>query len=230
MHKTAMEHGRLFFETYMDGSENQTIVDIGSLDVNGSLRSVAPKGCQYIGVDFDEGKGVDVILTDPYQMPFEDESVDVVVSSSCYEHSEFFWLSFLDVLRILRPGGLFYLNVPSNGSFHRYPVDCWRFYPDSGVALQNWGRRNGFDPLLLESFVGLRGTGGWNDFVAVFVKDARHAHRHGSRIQGRTQAYMNGRVAGSDSIANPSVLQEDQNTICWKIRRFVLGRILGVSG
>ena len=30
---------------------------------------------------------------------------------------------------------LFYLNAPSNGEFHRYPVDCWRFYPDAGGAL-----------------------------------------------------------------------------------------------
>ena len=31
---------------------------------------------------------------------------------------------------MLRPAGLFYLNAPSNGDFHRYPVDCWRIMPD----------------------------------------------------------------------------------------------------
>jgi SAM-dependent methyltransferase len=70
-----------------------------------------------------------------YKLPFADGSVDVVLSSSCFEHSEFFWLLFLEILRVLRPEGLFYLNAPSNGPFHRYPVDCWRFYPDSGNAL-----------------------------------------------------------------------------------------------
>jgi SAM-dependent methyltransferase len=230
VHKTALEHGRLFFESYLGDAEDLTIVDIGSLDVNGSLRSVAPEKCKYVGVDFEHGKGVDVLLTDPYRLPFEENSVDIAVSSSCYEHSEFFWLSFLDALRILKPAGLFYLNVPSNGSFHRYPVDCWRFYPDSGVALQNWARRNGIDALLLESFVGHRGMGGWNDFVAVFVKDTKHADRYSGRIQSLTKEYSNGRLAGSDDISNASVLQQDQNTLCWTIRRLVLGRILGISG
>ena len=26
----------------------------------------------------------------------------------------------------------------SNGDYHSWPVDCWRFYPDSGIALINW--------------------------------------------------------------------------------------------
>jgi SAM-dependent methyltransferase len=128
----------------LKNTKGLTIVDIGSQDVNGSLRSVAPPNNKYIGVDFVEAKGVDVVITDPYSLPFEDESVDAVVSSSCFEHSEFFWLLFNEALRILKPTGLLYINVPSNGQFHRYPVDCWRFYPDSGVALQNWGKRSGY--------------------------------------------------------------------------------------
>jgi SAM-dependent methyltransferase len=140
MHNTAMQHGKLFFDTYVDDRADLTIVDIGAQDVNGSLRTVAPANCKYVGVDFAEGKGVDVIIDDPYALPFDDATIDVCVSSSCFEHSEFFWLSFLEVLRILKPEGLLYLNVPSNGYFHQYPVDCWRFYPDSGRALQNWAR------------------------------------------------------------------------------------------
>jgi len=77
-----------------------------------------------VGVDVMAGRNVDVQLSDPYRLPFEDESVVVVMSSSSFEHSEMFWLLFLEVLRVLRPQGLFYLNVPSNGHFHRWPVDC----------------------------------------------------------------------------------------------------------
>ena len=88
MHDTAMMYGKLFFETYLENSKDLIIVDIGAQNVNGSLREVAPKENQYIGVDFVEGKGVDVVLTDPYQLPFETASVDVIVSSSCFEHSE----------------------------------------------------------------------------------------------------------------------------------------------
>jgi SAM-dependent methyltransferase len=134
MHDTSMEYGRLFFNTNTNGAPGIKLADIGAQNVNGSLRSVALPGAQYIGVDFVAGNGVDVIITDPYSLPFEDNSLDVCVSSSCFEHSEFFWLVFNEIMRILKPSGLLYLNVPSNGVFHRYPVDCWRFYFDSGVA------------------------------------------------------------------------------------------------
>lgn len=181
MHDTAMLNGERFFKTYV-GSRKVKIADIGAQDVNGSLREVAPADTEFIGVDFVAGRGVDIVLEDPYELPFEDNSLDVVVSSSCFEHSEFFWLSFLEVLRILKPDGLFYLNVPSNGVFHRYPVDCWRFYPDSGVALAKWGRRSGFESVLLESYTSDQRADVWNDFVAVFLKDEAFASQYPGRI------------------------------------------------
>src|SRR3546814_4044367 len=103
-------------------------------------------------------------------------------SSSCMEHSEFFWVLFLEMLRIVKPSGLIYLNVPSNGSFHRYPVDCWRFYPDSGSALAKWGKHNGYPVALLESFIGRQDGGPWNDAVAVFVRDEAFAKDYPARM------------------------------------------------
>jgi len=173
MHPSAMHNGEIFFKRYLHHIKTGStvkVVDIGAQDVNGSLREVCPDFADYIGVDFIKAKGVDVVLDDPYQLPFANNSIDVVVSSSCFEHSEMFWILFLEVLRILKPNGLFYLNAPSNGSFHRYPVDCWRFFPDSGKALISWAKRNGHQSFLLESFVSHQKIKVWNDFIAVYVK------------------------------------------------------------
>ena len=210
MHDTAMEYGAAFFNTYLKDTKDLTIVDIGSQDVNGSLRSVAPPNNKYVGVDFVNAKGVDVVITDPYSLPFENESVDVVVSSSCFEHSEFFWLLFTECLRILKPTGLLYINAPSNGTFHRYPVDCWRFYPDSGVALQKWGKRSGHNCGLLESFIGARKNDVWNDFVAVFIKDDKFASQHTSRIQNAIPTFSNGRLHNSQDILKHVAPSQDQ--------------------
>ncbi len=210
MHDTAMQFGEAFFKTYLKNAEGLKIVDIGSQDVNGSLRSVAPPNNEYIGVDFVAGKGVDVVITDPYSLPFENESADVIVSSSCFEHSEFFWLLFNDCLRMLKPKGLFYINAPSNGVFHRFPVDCWRFYPDSGFALQNWGRRSGYNCALLESFIGMQNNHGWNDFVAVFVKEDVNAALYPGRIQNAISTFTNGRTHNSEDIRNISEPSQDQ--------------------
>lgn len=163
-----MATGQAFFHTYVQGGR---IVDVGSQDVNGSLRVLVPKDAEYIGVDMEAGKNVDIVLEDPYKLPFEDNSVDYVVSTSCLEHCEMFWVLFLEMLRILKPEGLCYMNVPSKQRVHRYPVDCWRFLPDSGNALETWGRASGYNTRLLESFVLDTNLG---DFVGVFVKDEEH--------------------------------------------------------
>lgn len=225
MHATAMKHGALFFDTYLAGRKGLTILDIGAQDVNGSLRSVAPRDNNYVGVDFCEGKGVDVIIDDPYKLPFEDGYADACVSSSCFEHSEFFWLAFLEVVRITKPGGLIYLNVPSNGLVHRYPVDCWRFYPDSGLALQNWARRNGFELTQLESFVGGQASGYWNDFVAVFVRSNLATDAPHSRILDKLDAFTNGWRVDRDAPLREHALPEDQRGLFDRVRRFVKFKI-----
>lgn len=213
MHPTALSNAKLFFESYgpsFGESSPVRIVDIGSLDINGSLRSVAPPRFEYVGVDFAQGKGVDVVLDDPYSFPLESGSADIVLSSSCFEHSEMFWLVFLEIMRILKPEGLFYLNVPSNGMFHRHPVDCWRFYPDSGNALVTWARRNGIPALLLESYIGNQRGDLWNDFVGVFLKEQRYLDRYPRRIVDGFQDFRNGIKHGEREFRNLSPNCEDQ--------------------
>jgi SAM-dependent methyltransferase len=218
MHKSALSYGKLFFDVYAAGRDQGLVVDIGAQDVNGSLKDVCPSQLDYCGVDFVAAKGVDIVITDPYHLPFEDGSVDIVICSSCFEHSEMFWLLYLEILRILKPTGLLYLNVPSNGYVHRYPVDAWRFYPDSGRALVTWGQRSGFDPMLLESFIGdMAGTTeegeGWNDFVAVFLKSATNQQLYPRRMMELSKAFSNGLRAGSEEFINPFERSQDQRII-----------------
>lgn len=200
MHPSAMNTAKLFFDTYVNSNPiyNGKILDVGSQNVNGSLKDICPNFLTYTGVDFVVGKGVDIVLQDPYKMPFEDEQFDIIICSSVFEHSQMFWLLYLEIIRILKPSGVFYLNVPSTGEFHRYPVDCWRFYPDSAVALIEWAKRNHFNPALLESFVCTQDSV-FSDFVAVFVKDAIHLTKYPKRILDVKKDFINGidsRVAG----------------------------------
>ncbi|OGT07233.1 MAG: hypothetical protein A2143_11680 [Gallionellales bacterium RBG_16_57_15] len=120
-----------------------------------------------------------------------------------------FWVLFIEILRVLKPAGLLYLNVPSNGPFHRYPVDCWRFYPDSGVALVNWAKRCNLNPALLESYTSFQKNDYWNDFVAVFIKDASHHPKFPGRIITSNKGFYNGLLFGSNSFINPNGITED---------------------
>ena len=61
MHPTAMNNAAQFFNTYsgsipMEGQPR--VIDIGSPDVNASLRQVAPTQFEYVGLDFQKAKGL----------------------------------------------------------------------------------------------------------------------------------------------------------------------------
>jgi len=216
MHPSSMRNCQAFFECYrkpFDAAQHVKVVEIGSLDINGSIRSTCPLHYEYTGVDFAPGKGVDIVLQDPYTLPLPSESADYVLSTSCFEHSEMFWLLFLEILRLLKPNGLFYLCVPSNGRFHQHPVDCWRFYPDSGKALVTWAKRNGLSPALLESYTSPQVDDEWNDFVAVFVKNEQFAREYPNRILNRIKEFFNGVMLNKNEVINPALFSEDQRKL-----------------
>ncbi len=174
MHDTALAIGEIFFAQYWRGSYS-VVVELGSYDVNGSLRRFQPEGCRWVGLDIECGPAVDVCIKPGAPLPLKRESVDVVLASSVFEHDEAFWQTFEELCRITRAGGLIYINAPSNGWYHRYPQDCWRFYPDSARALEKWARSKGMEITLIESFVADRSGDVWNDFVAIFGKgNANH--------------------------------------------------------
>lgn len=169
MHDTAMRAGKLFFELYVT-DQWCSILDFGAFDVNGSLRSVCPKHIFYIGADVEFGRSVDIKVNINEPIPFRDNFVDCVISSSQMEHDDFFWLTFLEFVRVTKEGGFIYINAPSNGSYHRYPNDNWRFYPDCEHVLVRWAAKNGYTIELVESFTQNRIRDKWNDFIMVFVK------------------------------------------------------------
>jgi hypothetical protein len=134
-----------------------------------------------------------------------------------------FWEVFLEVMRILKPTGIFYLNAPSTGSFHRYPVDCWRFYPDSGRAMIAWSKRNGGNAALLESYI--QKGGEFQDFVGVFLKNETFSHKFAKRILDTKKDFENGLIFGSANTLNESGLcQNDRKLLA--INQIVSGQLL----
>jgi SAM-dependent methyltransferase len=170
MHDTAFRIGCLVMDIYADVEEAR-ILELGSANVNGSLRDHSMPSTHYVGIDLEAGDGVDIVVAAGELLPVEDETFDLVMASSVFEHDPAFWMTFLEMCRKVKSGGYVYINVPSNGAVHRYPEDHWRFYPDSALALVRWARSQGEQVTLIESFVARREADIWNDFVAIFRKD-----------------------------------------------------------
>jgi SAM-dependent methyltransferase len=139
MHISSYEKMQAFRHRYFDGKEKDSLLicDLGSQDVNGSYRTLfSEPAWQYIGLDMASGNNVDVVLRTPYVWrEIKSRSVDVVISGQAFEHIQYFWITMLEVARVLKPGGLCCILAPSSGPEHRYPLDCWRFYPDGMASL-----------------------------------------------------------------------------------------------
>lgn len=167
MHPTALDNAKLFYEKFCKSlPQTATVVDFGAYDVNGTLRPIF-ENHKYIGVDMNEGPNVDVVCSNS-ETPFDSGSIDVVVSSSCFEHDEFFWMTFLELCRIVKENGYIYINAPSEGFYHGYPGDCWRFYKDSWAALAKWAGKHGYSMELESTYIDPRGV--WKDSVGIFRK------------------------------------------------------------
>jgi len=118
-------------------NKNITVLDIGSQDVNGTYKPLFDyKGWNYLGVDMENGKNVNIVLKDIYNWrEIKSSSVDVVISGQAFEHIEYFWVTMLEITRVLKTGGLCCIIAPSGGFEHKYPLDCWRFFPDGFKAM-----------------------------------------------------------------------------------------------
>lgn len=169
MHPSSFKHMAQKVEQYLAQSASLRIVDIGSQDLNGSFRSLFKKtGWHYTGVDLCAGTNVDVVLDDPYHFPFSADSIDVIISGFVFEHVEFFWKTFTEMCRVVRPGGMIILIMPSRGPEHRYPVDCWRFYPDAMNALARLCSVELVETHTDWDDTGVAGSKLWGDTVGVF--------------------------------------------------------------
>lgn len=109
------------------GLADWATLEVGSLDVNGSVRRLFSG--PYTGLDMRDGPGVD--LVGPAQsLPFPDASFDCVVSTEMLEHDIEFWASLAEMGRVLRSGGHLLLTTRGNGfGEHNEPSDYWRFMP-----------------------------------------------------------------------------------------------------
>jgi SAM-dependent methyltransferase len=172
MHTSSLAHMRRLVDTYLKGKNDLNIVDIGSWDVNGSYKPLlSAPSWRYCGVDLADGPNVDVVMTSPYQLPMASHSVDVLVSGQAFEHIEYFWLTWLEICRVVKPGGLIFLIAPSRGPEHRYPQDCWRFYPDGFRALANYGSLKLIEVSTDWAPHSAEDSAAWGDTVGVFRQE-----------------------------------------------------------
>ena len=181
MHLSAYDKACVFRAAYLAAHEQSelTVLDVGSAMVEGqdlaNRMAMENPAWRIIGLDIEPGRNVDVVVADPYDWrEVASASVDVVTCSEVFEHAEYFWITILEIARVLKPNGLAFITSPGGGPRHRFPVDCWRFYDDAFPALARYAGLN-----LLEAQVqwvpAYRKGIQWRDSSAVMQKPERDA-------------------------------------------------------
>lgn len=142
MHQTSHSKMNDFFNKFIPKDTEVKILEIGSkiYENQESYKKIFDQNinCKYFGCDIEEGMNVDIVMENPYNIPVPSDSYDFVISGQAFEHIEFFWLTALEMARVLKPNGTLIIIAPGAGPIHEYPIDCWRYNPDGMSALCKW--------------------------------------------------------------------------------------------
>lgn len=216
MDQAQHEHIELSIDLYMNKKRHYQVLDFGSLSNGGDALThgdlLKDYNADVVGYDVQPGPNVDVVMTKPYRVPVKSNSQDVVITGSTFEHIPFPWVSFMELCRIVKPGGLIFFVAPSRGHIHA-AMDFWRYYPDAMRAFAAFGRVR-----LLESHmdapprrpnsrrydygrVDLRKRY-WGHTVAVFRKPKKYS-RSAVLIREPLVFWAN-RIGGVDGVKRPA--------------------------
>jgi SAM-dependent methyltransferase len=102
------------------------VFEVGSQNINGSVRDYFPNAHEYLGIDLGMAPDVDWVV--PGELAeLSDCWADIVVSTECFEHCENWQLVFLNMTRILKFGGLFIFTCAGIGRAAHGTIDSDEF-------------------------------------------------------------------------------------------------------
>lgn len=86
------------------------VLEVGSQDINGTIRSLFGEGVEYLGLDLGLAQGVDwTIPGELIELP--DGWADTCISTECFEHAHSWDKILLNMIRITKPQGLLIVTV-----------------------------------------------------------------------------------------------------------------------
>lgn len=122
----------------------RTVVELGSLDINGTVRPLFGDADYYTGVDLVEGPGVDVVADAAEWQP--SAPVDCVVCCEVLEHAANWEAILRNAHAVLRGGGVLVVTAAGPGRGPHSAVD--------GNALRDGEHYENIDPDVLADVLG----------------------------------------------------------------------------
>jgi len=120
----------------MGNKPGMKVLEIGSREVTGAsnARNEFAKA-EYVGFDYYPGDNVDIV-GDAHKLSSyfkEGEQFDIVYSSACFEHFAMPWIVATEIAKMLKVGGVVFVETHFSFSSHERP---WNFFQFSDMALK----------------------------------------------------------------------------------------------
>lgn len=111
------------------GPPISSVLELGSQDINGSIRPFFGAGCRYVGIDVFDRPGVDWVgLAHDYpERGWNGEEFDALLSTECLEHDPYWKQTITANAALVRVGGLVAITCasykrPPHGVDHDTPT------------------------------------------------------------------------------------------------------------
>ncbi len=111
------------------------VLELGSRNVTGANLRSRFSNAHYVGFDFYAGENVDVV-GDAHKLSSYftgEEKFDLIFSSAVFEHLHMPWVVALEVQKLLKVGGMVFVETHFSFSSHERP---WHFFQFSDMGLR----------------------------------------------------------------------------------------------
>lgn len=112
-----------------------SVLEVGSLDINGTVRDFFHNVRRYVGVDVGPGPGVDVVENGE-NLDYGDDEFDIAISAECFEHNPEWIATFANMHRMAKTAVIFTCaseGRPEHGTTRSHPDNspftiAWDYY------------------------------------------------------------------------------------------------------
>ena len=132
-HKEQIDYVNRIKNKFPEYFNNKIVLGVGTFDVCGSEDKFF-ENCEYSGLDLGPGPGVDIVCpAQDYDAP--DESYETIISCECFEHNPFYKETIQNIVRLLKPKGMFLFTCATTGR----PVHGIKsLEEESKIKHENW--------------------------------------------------------------------------------------------
>lgn len=126
------------FVDLVNENPSASMIEIGSRARSGkTYKQLFPETIDYIGMDVADGPNVDLVGDAHRLSLLTDKKFDFAFSVSVFEHLVMPWVAAYELNKILKVGGLAYIQSHPSWPLHERPWDFFRFSTDAYAGLFN---------------------------------------------------------------------------------------------